>query len=305
MRKPMLILVCVVTLSALAASESRDSEATQIIQRYLKMPMPRKPPGSGPERKARLKILDELISMPGEAVSAYSRALREVKNPWQRYELAVNFRSTCSAFGTKESVALLCELLTDHDEKIRLIAIRGLHGKASRTDRSGAKRIQRGPDFAPKVAGLVPYLISAANDKVETNRIAALYALADTRDPLAVSSLRNKLKDPSERVRSLAACFLTEYQDATGLPEMRNALDRLRSINPQHLALDISYYQEAERLLSSFERIIGKSFGRIPLNPTLCSDTRQIQKQNIKKRYNTLLDTWAEWWAWEPKDERK
>ena len=303
MRKSMLILTCVVAFSASATAKPQDSKATEVIQRYLKMPMPRKPPGSGPERKARLKVLGELKSMPAEAVSAYRHAMREVKNPWQRYELAVKFRSTCSAFDTDESVALLCELLTDHDEKIRCEAIRGLHGMARRTERIGGKRIQRKPDFAPKVGGLVPYLISAASDKVDSNRIVALYALADTRDPLAVSSLRNKLKDPSERVRSLAACFLTEYQDATGLPEMRKALDRLRSINPQHLALDISYYYEAERLLSSFERITGKSFGRIPLNPSLCSDTRQIR--NIEKHYNTLLGTWAEWWAWEPKAEEK
>ncbi len=302
MKKLMLILACVVAFSTSAAAKPQDSKATEVIQRYLKMPMPRKPPGSGPERKARLKVLGELKSMPAEAVSAYRRAMREVKNPWQRYELAVNFRSTCSYFDIEESVALLCELLTDHDEKIRCEAIRGLHGMARRTERIGGKRIQRKPDFAPKVGGLVPYLISAASDKVDSNRIVALYALADTREPLAVSELRKKLKDPSVLVRSLAACLLTEYQDATGLPEMRNALDRLRSINTP-LALDMLYYHEAERLLSSFERIIGKSFGRIPLNPILCSDTRQIQ--NIKKQYNILLDTWAEWWAWEPKDERK
>lgn len=304
MRKSMLVLACVVAFSASATAKTQDSKATKVIQRYLKMPMPRKPPGSGPERKARLKVLGELKSMPAEAVSAYRRAMREVKNPWQRYELAVNFRSTYSAFDIEESVALLCELLTDHDEKIRREAIHGLHGMARRTERIGGKRIQRKPDFAPKVGGLVPYLISAASDKVEDNRIVALYALADTRDPLAVSELRKKLKDPSVLVRSLAACFLTEYQDATGLPEMRNALDRLGSINLP-LALDMLYYNEAERLLASFERIIGKSFGRIPPNPNLCSDTRQIQKQNIKKRYNTLLDTWAEWWAWEPKAEEK
>ena len=302
MKKLMLILACVVAFSASAAAKRQDSKATEVIQRYLKMPMPRKPPGSGPERKARLKVLGELKSMPGEAVSAYARALREVKNPWQRYELAVKFRSTCSAFDTDESVALLCELLTDHDERIRYQAICGLHGMSRRTHRSGAKRIPQGPDFAPKVAGLVPYLISAASDKVDSNRIVALYALADTREPLAVSELRKKLKDPSELVRSLAACLLTEYQDATGLPEMRNALDRLRSINLP-LALDILYYDEAERLLSSFERITGKSFGPIPLNPGLRSDTRQIP--NIRKRYKALLDTWAEWWAWEPKAKEK
>lgn len=299
MRKLILFLTFSVTMFVCTADRAWGSEAEQIIKRYLKMPMPRKPPGSGPERKARLKVLKELQSMPGEAVNAYRLALREVKNPWHRYELTVNFRSTCSSFDTEESVALLCELLKDPDERIRLEAMRGLHGMARRTDRSGGKRVQRGPEFDPKVEGLVPYLISAAGDKVEHNRIAALYALADTRDPLAVSALRNKLKDPSEKVRLYAACFLTEYQDATGLAEMRKALKRLWSIDPQRLALDWSYYHEVELLLASLERITGKSFGPIPLNPALCSDLKGMQ--DIKKHYKALLDTWAEWWAWEPK----
>ncbi len=59
MGKSMLVLACVVAFSASAAAKRQDSEATKVIQRYLKMPMPRKPPGSGPERKARLKVLGE------------------------------------------------------------------------------------------------------------------------------------------------------------------------------------------------------------------------------------------------------
>lgn len=197
---------------------------------------------------------------------------------------------------TKESAAKLCKLLKDPDAKVRGQAIHGLRMLASRTNRMGGKRLQRGQEFAPKVEGLVPYLVSAADDKVESNRISALYALAGTRDPLAVSELRNRLKDRSEKVRLYAACFLTEYQDASGLTEMRDTLARLRRTDPTD---DFIYYLEAEMLLASFERIIGKSFGEIPLNPSLSSDTRQIPL--IKKSYNTLLDTWAEWWAWEPK----
>ena len=195
-----------------------------------------------------------------------------------------------------ESAAQLCKLLKDPDAKVRGQAIHGLRMLASRTNRMGGKRLQRGQEFAPKVEGLVPYLVSAADDKVESNRISALYALADTCDPLAVTEFRNRLKDKSEKVRLHAACFLTEYQDASGLPEMRDALTRLRRTDPTD---DFIYYLEAEMLLASFERIIGKSFGEIPLNPSLSSDTRQIPL--IKKSYNTLLDTWAEWWAWEPK----
>lgn len=194
-----------------------------------------------------------------------------------------------------ESAELLCKLLNDPDEKVRRQAISDLRMMARRTDRMGGKRIERGSEFAPEVEGLVPYLVSAANDEVELNRICALYALADTRDPLAVSELRNRLKDTSENVRFHAACFLTEYQDASGLPEMRDALVRLLRTDPID---DFTYYCDAEMLLASFERIIGKSFGEIPLNPSLCSDTREIPL--IEERYNTLLDTWAEWWAWEP-----
>ncbi len=197
---------------------------------------------------------------------------------------------------TKESAAKLCKLLKDPDQKVRGQAIHGLRMLARRTNRMGGKRIQRGQEFAPKVEGLVPYLVSAANDEVESNRVSALYALADTRDPLAVTELRNRLKDRSERIRFHAACFLTEYQDASGLLEMRDALARLCRTNPTD---DFSYYLDAEMLTASFERIIGKSFGEIPLNPSLCSDTREIPR--IKERYDNLLETWAEWWAWEPK----
>jgi len=196
---------------------------------------------------------------------------------------------------TGESVELLCKLLQDPDEQVRRQAIHNLRMMARRTDRMGGKRIERGPEFAPEIEGLVPYLVSAANDEVELNRICALYALADTRDPLAVSELRNRLKDPSENVRFHAACFLTEYQDASGLPEMRDALARLCQTDHED---DFDHYLKAEMLLASFERLIGKSFGEIPLNPSLCSDTREIPQ--IEKSYDTLLETWAEWWAWEP-----
>jgi len=301
MRKSKLILTFSVTLFVCAVDQSVGSEAEQIIQRYLKMPHP-KDASFNEARIARRNVLAELKAMPEQAIRAIGRTLPEVENPRQRCELASMLGDY---FHTEESAALLCGLLQDPDEKVRWQAIHGLRMMARRTARSGGKRIQRRPDFVPKVQGLVPYLVSAAGDKAERNRVSALYALADTRDPSAVSEMRNLLKDQSEKVRLYAACFLTEYQDAAGLPEMRNALNRCRSIDVKRLAveLDYSYYHEAELLLASLERITGKSFGPIPLNPTLCSDLRRMQ--DIKRRYKSLLDTWAEWWAWEPKDEEK
>lgn len=292
MTAQILVLACVVAFSGSAPAGLQESEATKIIGRYLRMPH-QEGDWLGKVRSERLATLSELKAMPDDAVDAIGRALSEVKDPRQRVELAELLGQHIQS---KKAAAVLCDLLKDADEKVRGQAIHGLRMMARRTDRSGGKRIQRGPDFAPKVEGLVSYLTCAASDKVEWNRISTLYALADTRDPLAVLELRNRLKDPSEKVRLYAACFLTEYYDASGLPEMRDALARLRLTDPAGI---LDYYEQAEMLLASFERITGKSFGDIPLNPHLSSNTRQIPA--IEKSYATLLNTWAEWWAWEPK----
>lgn len=327
-----LILACAAAFSGSVAAGPQNSKAAEIVQRYLGMVHP-EDDRAGKARSERLGTLLELKAMPEDAIDAIGAVLPQLKNPRQRIELAEVLGRHLQ---TKKSAELLCQLLKDPDDKVRWQAIHSLRLLARRTDRIGAKRTQRRPDstseadkekaaqqaiakpgvsdaktqrtvqprherveelgdFAPSVDGLVSYLVSATNDEVEGNRICALYALADTRDPSAVSELRNRLKDSSEKVRFHAACFLTEYQDASGLSEMRGTLLRLRRAKP---AGNLDYYGQAEMLLASFERITGKSFGEIPMDPHLCSDTTQIA--GIEKRYDTLLDAWAQWWAWEP-----
>jgi len=154
-----------------------------------------------------------------------------------------------------------------------------------------------GPDFAPKVEGLVPHLIKAASDDEESNRILALYALADTRDPLAQVELRNRLQDPGERVRFEAACLLAEFRDVSGLSELKAALQRLQT-NAQDEWRAPLYYTHVGRLLYSFERITGKSMSEIPPDPHLVSDSRKWPQ--IRERYVSLLRDWAAWWAWQP-----
>ena len=80
MRKPMLILSCIVALSSLATVKPQDTKTTKIIQKYLKMPHP-EDASFNEARKARLNVLAELKSMPEEAVGAIGRTLPEVKNP--------------------------------------------------------------------------------------------------------------------------------------------------------------------------------------------------------------------------------
>jgi HEAT repeat protein len=126
-----------------------------------------------------------------------------------------------------------------------------------------------------------------------------LFALADTLEPTAVAELRRRLSDDSDTVRFTAACLLTEFQDASGLAELKKALERMRSQHP--VAAGDSF--AVERLLASLERITGKSFGELPrLNPFLDSDSRRAQQST--QRYRELLDAWAAWWAWEPADRR-
>ena len=297
------------------AAETKDaSEARRILSRYLATVHPEGPSRTDPydpkvdaqvnkARLARLSILAELKAMPTEAVSAAGPVLFEQAGPVQRHEIT-GFLS--DSIHTRECAELLHRVLQDvreprdedaalYEELVRCSAVHGLRMMARRTDRSGGKRLQRKPDFEPQVPGLAPYLVSAANDKAERVRVSALYALADSRDPVAAAELRNRLEDRSEKVRLYAACFLTEYQDAAGLPEMRKALSRLKEAEPKN---DFTHYTQVEMLLASFERITGKSFGEIPLNPLLSSVTHGAA--GGAQRYKELLGVWEAWWNWQP-----
>jgi hypothetical protein len=191
-------------------------------------------------------------------------------------------------------VRAMVRQLDDKDPAARLDAVQRLRPLARRVDAPGPQRVRVGGEFAPEIAGLVPHLVKAAGDKVEANRLAALHALADTLDPAAVAALRAALKDDSDAVRLLAACLLTESQDAAGLAEMKGALARFRA-KPK-----AARPFEVERLLASFQRLTGKSFGDIPLyrSPELASDGRTAAAS--EKKFRELLDAWAAWWAWEP-----
>ena len=266
-------------------------QAERIITEYLGMPQPEED-RLGEAYQARWKVLEKLKTMPDEAVPSVGRILGEVKNPRQRQELAA---CVADMIHTKEASVLLHDLLKDGDAQVRGKAIHGLRMMARRTDRSGGKRIQRGEEFAPQVDGLTPWLIEAADDKEEQNRVSAMFALADARDSAAVAELRRRLRDPSDRVRLHAACFLTEFQDASGLPEMRAAIQRLCKQKPQG---NLIHNWETEILLASLERITGKSFGEIPMLPELCSDAKKATEN--EQRYGELLRIWSQWWAWEP-----
>ncbi len=315
MRELAFVLMFGLTLPVQAAQETDVSKVETTFKRYLETPHPKGPSKTdaydpvvaakiNSARQARLSILAELKAFPKEAVLAARRVLFEQASPKQRREIVGMLGDHIH---TRECAELLHDVIQDvrkpkdehgalYEELSRRSAVHGLRMMGRRTARSGGKRIRRGLDFEPKVRGLVPYMISAANDPAERVRMSALYALADSRDLAAVAELRNRLKDRSDKVRLYAACFLTEYQDAAGLSEMRKALGRLMKTEKIELEDDFNHYGSIEMLLASFERITGKSFGEIPLNPTLSS----ISPYHGKERYEELLDTWHAWWTWQP-----
>ena len=284
-RSPVVALF--VVAAAARSAEAPTDTAGDIVQQYLLMSHA-ETGTPGEARMARLRVLAELGKHPN-ALRAIRGALPEVDDPRKREELA---EICATMIHTEGSALLLSGLLEDPDDQVRFHALQGLRRMACRKDRSGGKRIQRGPDHPPKVDGLVPTLISAAGDPAEAVRDCALFALADACDPDAVLEIRKRLQDPRTRARFLAACLLTEFQDASGLPELKAALHRLRSTGPGD---EVLYWSHAEMLLASLERITGKSFGEVPLNPGLCSADR-----GESERYRELLDAWAAWWDWRP-----
>src|SRR5207249_4756520 len=169
------------------------------------------------------------------------------------------------------------------DKTVRNKAIYQLGALAARVDRTGLAREQRGGEKSPQVPGLVGYLIQAAHDP--ENRCAALTVLADTCDPQAAAEIRRHLKDTSAQIRLHAACLLTEFQDTSGLKEMKQALARWHSEDLEQAGLE--FYFNIDLVIASLERITGKSFGKPPLMPLASSDSGAIQAAAPK--YRALL----------------
>jgi hypothetical protein len=281
-------------MGGLLTEHEQTGAAEKIIHRYVDLPFP-VDDRSGDARSARFEVLGELRHVPDGAVSAVRKLGPELADRRQYAELV---GILADHVHTHESAEFLSQLLDSVDASIRRKAIHGLRMMSRRTDRIGGRRRIVKDNIEPRVGDLVPQLVKGARDEDESNRVTALYALADARAPEATAELRRRLEDSSRRVRLYAACFLTECKDASGLPQMRNGLSRLCETKPTD---DVRYYGDAEMLLASFERITGKSFGDIPMNPSLCSDLQVMAR--YEREYAALLDAWSRWWDWKPNAE--
>ena len=199
-----LVTVLFVFTAICVGGEIEKPTTDEIIGEYLKLPHPEKDV-KGQSRQMRWGVLKKLKATPDTAIEAVRVSLSKIEDQQQRRELV---GAVGSFFRTEESAQLFCELLEDADDQVRGKAIHGLRLLARRTDRIGNTRTIRlrqsgtgrekenrirlrlrsgikepGNDavraeiFEPIVTGLLPYLIKAADDSNEQNRVSALYAL--------------------------------------------------------------------------------------------------------------------------------
>ena len=264
--------------------------AADVIREYAGIALPADDP-RGESRSKRLDVLRKLAELPeAEVLAAVGAALEGETAADRRAELV----ETLLAFPSKASADVLVRSLVDPSAHVRRNAMHILRLFSRKVDRIGGKREQRAAWARPKVEGLVPHLIKAADDPDEINRTSCLYALADTLDPAAVDRIRTALRDASDSVRMTAACMLSEFNDSSGIEELKAALARVRAAP----ASDPMRLMNAERIVASMERLTGKSFGRLPMNPMLMSDSRMAA--DAHREYERVVSAWAAWWAWHP-----
>jgi hypothetical protein len=287
MRLSCIVFALILTSVAAGATPGGECTAIQILDYYFSLPCP-DPDPMGEGRGERLDVLRQLWKRPEESAAAIAEVLPQVEVRVHRLELI----ETLGRLPTQQSADILIPLLDDPDGAVRVQALKGLRLLASRIRRAGVVNVSREPEFPPAVEGLLPYLIEAANDKNDGFRSLALWALADTREPEAADEIRRHLQDSNPGIRFRAACFLAEFGDDSGLPELRLALERLSREDGKSAG---AYHFEAEHLFASFQRITGESMGGIPMNPMLSSSFATME--GLEERYDEMLQAWVDWWA--------
>jgi HEAT repeat protein len=190
---------------------------------------------------------------------------------------------------SREAADSLVALLDHEEVRIRAGAVQNLGRLAASIDRRGVVEVPRGPQFPPLVSGIIQYLVQASADEDPGVRTRALFALADTRRPVARDALAAHLRDPAPHVRLTAACLLTEFHDDAGMKELGLALERLTAPTGTP---DPRRDTEAEHLLAALTRITGTSLGPIPPQPGVSSVSR---KPGAPGPYDELLAKWKTW----------
>jgi hypothetical protein len=235
-----------------------------------------------PDMGHRAQLYRDIGAVGDPAIAAILWVRPSAASRTQQNQLA----TALATIKTPASTKALLALLPDPNDEFRTPAIEGLTG--------GIMRHERDDDSNQIFSALIK---QASLEKIEGSRSRICMVMpylaskvapgARKTDPLAVSAvsmLQGRLKDDeSSQVRFEAACALAEFDNFSGKEELKNAIPAMHSFAGPALG----------RAVSAIEKISGKTFGPVPLDPILVSDTSTIP--TLLDQRQALLNKLAKW----------
>jgi hypothetical protein len=235
-----------------------------------------------PDMGRRAQLYRDVGEVGDPAIAAILKARPGATSRIQQNQLATALATVKTPAGTKALLALL----SDPDNEFRTAAIHGLTAGIMRHENDG--------DIDQVFSALIKQAPSEQFEGSRSRICMVMSYLAGKvapgvrkANPLAVSAvgmLQGRLKDDeSPQVRFEAACALAEFDDFSGKEELKKVVPAMDSFAGPALG----------RAVSAIEKISGKTFGSVPLDPILASDTRTIPA--LRDQRQALLDKLAEW----------
>ncbi len=267
----------------LAAIAGRGEEgAAALVAGLMGMPSAADDP-QGTKNAMRWQLIRDIGTLGDAALKPAQEALGKAKTELQRQEMV----SAIGAVNSPAATRALLGLLAEKEEAILNQAVSSL------TDRLGAAAEQGGSvEVLPALAKIVPEV------KTELYRTVICLSMrrvlkpaapgeADARQRgMAVGLLRERLKnDAAADVRFTAACVLTEFEDYTGLEELKKAALALQA------GVGVTNDYALDQLVPALERATGQRFGPVPMNPMASS----ISNNDLAVQRQALLEKVVAW----------
>jgi hypothetical protein len=231
-------------------------------------------------RRAQLHRDVEVVGDP--AISAILKARPDAASRTQQNQLATALASIKTPNGTKA----LLDLLSDSNDEFRTAAIEGLTGGIFRRE----DNIESNQVFSALIRQAPLEIIEGSRSRIcmvmpyVAGKVAPGVRKSDPLVVSAVGMLQGRLKDDaSSQVRFEAACALAEFYDFSGKEELKKAIPAMHNMVGPALG----------RAVSAIEKISGKTFGPVPLDPWFSGDQTAIPA--LREQRQALLDKLAEW----------
>ena len=254
--------------------------------------------GENPQER---DALNRAIAAKGDAaIEPLSKALGKAKTAEDRARVMW----VLGLVHTPGAAQALIGLATDRDDTIRTHAISSL------TDYLGVPLEKGGvAEVLPTLAKVLPGEKDQRTRESVCARVVRVLlpsgGKVDERvTAMATEMLRERLKnDGAARVRMWAAISLAEFDDRSGVDEMKKAVLVMQGGRGTDYDNQPGLGYPLERLIPALERATGKQFGKVPLNPMLSSNSRA--GPTLEQQRQARLDTAADWVRANPPETAK